>query len=143
MKPIAAAVACLTSFAIASPAFAQPQGYKWPCRDAFDFNRVLQGDHSVQNSPLLIRNIRLESDGVFTEVTAKVLNRSKRVVNRACVVLRYERQQNGKSEIIQYTIGLPIGRIAPGKEVSVNWPNSGLDSNHKKISIFVHAIRTF
>jgi hypothetical protein len=101
MKPIAAAFACLTSFTIAVPALAQSQRSEWPCRDALDSNRLLQGKYSTQNSPLLIRNIKIaQSRIVFTDAMAKVLNRSKRVVNRACVALRYERRQNGKSEVI-------------------------------------------
>lgn len=144
MKPIAVVFACLASFTIATPTWAQSQKYEWPCRDAFDINRVLQGKYSTQNSPLLIRNIRLgRSSIVFTDTTAKVLNRSKRVVNRACVALRYERRQNGTSEVIQYMIGLPIDHVAPGKEIPVNWSIPTPDGGWKNTTVFVHAIRTF
>lgn len=150
MKTIAATFACLTSLAIASPVLTQENR---PCSNFTDVNRVLRNNY-VEKSPLLIKNIRLErSEDMLTNATAKTLNRSKRVINRACVILRYERKQNQTPEVIAYVTGLPIGPISPGKEIPVKWrvPNPGWNSSTmnpdrediSNIIVHVHDIQTF
>ena len=150
MKTIAVVLACLASLAIAPPGLAQQNG---PCSNFTDLNRVLRQNY-VAKSPLLIQNIRLaRSEDMFTNATAKVLNRSKRMINRACLILRYERKQSRTPEVVAYVVGLPINRIAPGKEMALQWrvPNPGWNSSTmnpnrediRNIVVQVHDIQAF